>query len=38
MPPRTSLQAFLVTARKALATPASKRQPLTFVVGNESAG
>ncbi|KAI0447572.1 exopolyphosphatase-like protein [Xylaria telfairii] len=38
MPPRTSLKAFLATARAALAAPSSKRTvPLTFVLGNESA-
>ncbi|RWA12642.1 hypothetical protein EKO27_g2477, partial [Xylaria grammica] len=38
MPPRTSLKAFLATARAALAAPPAKRaRPLTFVVGNESA-
>ncbi|KAK7418958.1 Exopolyphosphatase [Neonectria punicea] len=38
MPSRQTLQAFLATARKALATPAAQRTaPLTFVVGNESA-
>ncbi|ORY64923.1 uncharacterized protein BCR38DRAFT_408679 [Pseudomassariella vexata] len=38
MPPRTSLQAFLATARAALTAPPSKRTaPVTFVVGNESA-
>ncbi|KAI1823880.1 exopolyphosphatase-like protein [Xylaria intraflava] len=38
MPPRTSLRAFLATARAALSAPPSTRaSPLTFVVGNESA-
>ncbi|KAI0546105.1 exopolyphosphatase-like protein [Xylaria curta] len=38
MSPRTSLKAFLSTARAALTAPSSKRStPLTFVVGNESA-
>ncbi|KAI0182348.1 exopolyphosphatase-like protein [Xylaria flabelliformis] len=38
MQPRTSLKAFLSTARAALTAPSSKRaSPLTFVVGNESA-
>ncbi|KAK4184838.1 hypothetical protein QBC35DRAFT_505044 [Podospora australis] len=35
---RVSLKSFLATARKALAAPPSQRpNPLTFVVGNESA-
>lgn len=34
-----SLRSFLAAARAALATPAADRvRPLTFVVGNESAG
>jgi exopolyphosphatase len=39
MAPRTSLKAFLTTARKALlSSPSSSRtKPLTFVIGNESA-
>ncbi|KAK4130725.1 DHH phosphoesterase [Trichocladium antarcticum] len=38
MPPRTSLQAFLTTARSALSGPPAQRpSPLIFVVGNESA-
>ncbi|KAK8051996.1 hypothetical protein PG993_003381 [Apiospora rasikravindrae] len=38
MTSRTSVKAFLATARTALTAPPSKRQtPLTFVVGNESA-
>ncbi|KAK8080565.1 hypothetical protein PG997_008383 [Apiospora hydei] len=38
MTARTSVKAFLATARTALTAPPSKRQtPLTFVVGNESA-
>ncbi|KAI1877109.1 uncharacterized protein JN550_001181 [Neoarthrinium moseri] len=37
MPARASLSAFLATARSALAASASKKQTLTFVVGNESA-
>ncbi|KAK4199210.1 putative Exopolyphosphatase [Triangularia verruculosa] len=38
MAQRVSLKSFLTTARKALTTPASQRpNPLTFVVGNESA-
>ncbi|KAH8172207.1 DHHA2 domain-containing protein [Sarocladium implicatum] len=40
MPPRASLQAFMATARAALAAPTSatpRSQPLTFVIGNESA-
>ncbi|KAK0641320.1 hypothetical protein B0T16DRAFT_336250 [Cercophora newfieldiana] len=37
-PARVSLKAFLATARKALAAPPAQRQnPLTFVIGNESA-
>ncbi|KAL2020457.1 hypothetical protein VTK56DRAFT_8423 [Thermocarpiscus australiensis] len=37
-PARASLRSFLATARKALsAPPAQKLNPLTFVVGNESA-
>lgn len=36
---QASLKSFLATARTALLTPASQRKgPLTFVVGNESAG
>ncbi|POR36984.1 Putative exopolyphosphatase, partial [Tolypocladium paradoxum] len=39
MPPRASLKSFLATARNTLNAPASQRpSPLTFVVGNESAG
>lgn len=39
MPPRLSLKTFLATARTALTGPAAQRpKPLTFVVGNESAG
>ncbi|KAM0810586.1 hypothetical protein AB5N19_10935 [Seiridium cardinale] len=37
MPPRVSLSAFLANAKSALANSASKKQTLTFVVGNESA-
>ncbi|KAK0667781.1 putative Exopolyphosphatase [Cercophora samala] len=38
MAQRVSLKSFLTTARKALTVPASQRpNPLTFVVGNESA-
>ncbi|KAK0726336.1 hypothetical protein B0T21DRAFT_413672 [Apiosordaria backusii] len=38
MAQRVSLKSFLTTARKALTGPASQRpNPLTFVVGNESA-
>lgn len=38
MPPRASLSAFLANARAALTAPAAQRaNPLTFVVGNESA-
>lgn len=34
-----SLRSFLATARAALTAPAAERSlPLTFVVGNESAG
>ncbi|KAK0620483.1 hypothetical protein B0T14DRAFT_432363 [Immersiella caudata] len=37
-PARVSLQAFLATARRALTAPPAQRQnPLTFVIGNESA-
>ncbi|KAK0721709.1 hypothetical protein B0T26DRAFT_673500 [Lasiosphaeria miniovina] len=37
-PSRLSLKAFLATAKKAFAAPAAQRpNPLTFVVGNESA-
>ena len=36
---RVPLKAFLATARKALSAPVAQRQhPLTFVIGNESAG
>src|SRR6478752_5262561 len=36
---RVPLKAFLATAKKALSAPPSQRQnPLTFVIGNESAG
>jgi hypothetical protein len=39
MAPKSSLKIFLATAKALLATPAAKRpRPLTFVVGNESAG
>lgn len=38
MPPRVSLSAFLANAKSTLATSTSKKQTLTFVVGNESAG
>jgi hypothetical protein len=38
MAPRASLSAFLATAKSALAQVTSKKQNLTFVVGNESAG
>ncbi|KAF3021990.1 Exopolyphosphatase [Neopestalotiopsis sp. 37M] len=37
MAPRVSLSAFLASAKSALATSTSKKQKLTFVVGNESA-
>ncbi|KAH6685920.1 exopolyphosphatase [Plectosphaerella plurivora] len=38
MPPRASLGSFLANARAALTAPAAQRaNPLTFVVGNESA-
>ncbi|KAK3353266.1 hypothetical protein B0T25DRAFT_207099 [Lasiosphaeria hispida] len=37
-PARVSLKTFLSTARKALSTPSAQRlNPLTFVIGNESA-
>lgn len=39
MPPRPSLKNFLASARAALVQPRSQQSaPLTFVVGNESAG
>lgn len=39
MSTRLSLGGFLVKAKAALTAPASQRKgPLTFVVGNESAG
>jgi hypothetical protein len=38
MAPRVSLSAFLTSAKSALAASTSKKQKLTFVVGNESAG
>ncbi|CAJ2513718.1 Uu.00g018370.m01.CDS01 [Anthostomella pinea] len=37
MPPRHSLRAFLQEARSVLKAPARRPNPLTFVVGNESA-
>lgn len=36
--PRASLSAFLATAKATLNTAAQHAQPVTFVVGNESAG
>lgn len=38
MTSRLTLKAFLASARTALASPAKQSRPLTFVVGNESAG
>lgn len=39
MPPRPSLQSFLSLAKgKLSASPSQRGTPLTFVVGNESAG
>lgn len=38
MPPRPSLQSFLSLARGKLAASRGQQGPLTFVVGNESAG
>ncbi|ETS83193.1 hypothetical protein PFICI_05069 [Pestalotiopsis fici W106-1] len=37
MAPRVSLSAFLASAKSALASSTTKKQKLTFVVGNESA-
>lgn len=36
--PRASLNSFLATAKATLNTAAQHAQPITFVVGNESAG
>lgn len=36
--PRTSLRGFLAQARGALRTAVEKREKVTFVIGNESAG